>query len=206
MLEATKREVREIRSVEAQMRWNLQRQEKRETVLAEKEASEELRDWRWRQSDEMKAYVTEKAKETKVVELDESRNFQEFKREVKTVQREEEKRLIQEEYMQDMENARWVAELASEENNQNRELLQERLHDIRELKDMRVSEKIKEKATVDQDRALEQNLEMANMARALAKEKEKLLQSLQYARQCQKAPPLGGKRSPMACRPSALTR
>merc|ERR1719242_2544383 len=54
MLEETKKEVREIRAIEAQMRWNLAREESRERAQEEEAVITDIRDWRWRQSEEMK--------------------------------------------------------------------------------------------------------------------------------------------------------
>merc|ERR1719410_858387 len=114
MLEETKKEVREIRAIEAQMRWNMAREEVREKAQKEAAALDDIRDWRWKQSDEMKQYVAEKAHRAKVEELQEAKEYQEFKREVKTLVKEEDLKIIQEGYQNDISNAQWRAEMDRE--------------------------------------------------------------------------------------------
>merc|ERR550537_843955 len=92
MLEETKREVREIKAIENSLKWNMAREEKKERLTEAKAQVDEMRDWRWRQSDDMKAYKAALAKDAKVTELKESKSFQEFKRETKAQFREEEKK------------------------------------------------------------------------------------------------------------------
>lgn len=189
MLEETKKEVREIRSVEAQMKWNLAREEKKEKVIEKQEEETEIRDWRWRQSQEMKDFVEEKAQEVKVVELQESRDFQEFKREFKTNIKQEDLKHIQEVYETDVENAAWRAEQAHQALAQDKEVVLERVVDVQQLKEAKVQQKLQEKAEADEVRALEQTLEMAKLARDLAREKEQLLESLELTRAAGRAPP-----------------
>jgi len=195
MLEETKREVREIRAIEAQMRWNMAREETREKALEEAAEENEIRDWRWKQSEEMKAFVAEKAHQTKVTEIKESKEFQEFKRENKLLAKEEDLRHIQEVYEKDTENAAWREEAAREVAEREKELVAERVEDVQFVREAKANQKVKEKAEADENRAHEQSLEMANMARQLQQEKEALLQSLQYVRNCQRSPALGPKAS-----------
>jgi len=195
MLEETKKEVREIRAIEAQMRWNMAREEVREKAQKEAAALDDIRDWRWKQSDEMKQYVAEKAHRTKVEELQVSKSYQEFKREVKALVKEEDLRIIQEEYQEDISNAQWRAEIEKERQTKEKEIVVGHAEDFQFLRDARMQQKCQEKVEEDERRALEQSLEMANMAKELAKEKEKLLQSLQYVRSCQKPSVCTGKGS-----------
>lgn len=203
MLEETKKEVREIRAIEAQMRWNMAREEVKGKANEEAAELNEIRDWRWKQSDEMKVYVAEKAQQTKAEELQESRKFQEFKREIKEHVKEEDLKYIQEEYQQDTENAAWRAEAAKEVYERDKELTAGHAEDIQFLRELRSHQKEQEKAEENEARALEQSLEMAKMARELAKEKDKLLQSLQYVRSCQKNAALGSSRGSSG-RPSTV--
>lgn len=194
MLDDTKKEVREIRALEAQMRWNMQREEEKDKRGEEKEKEEEIRDWRWRQSDEMKEFVAEKAQATKVVELEESKDFQEFKREVKAVVKDTERQMITEEYLQDTENASWRADLARIEMERERELVIEKVDGVKELQEIKKQEKISVKIQEEEERQFEQNMEMEKMAKELAREREQLLQSLQLTRSAQRAP-LGSSRT-----------
>jgi len=189
MLEETKREVRDIRAIESQLRWNMQREEKRERIAEVKTEIAQMRDWRWKQEDEMKAYRGAKDHEEKVTELKESKAFQEFKRNIKAQGRLEERRLYEEILAQDCENARVRRELAQENRERDKDVQFDRIEDRLEIREIRHFEKVLEKREVDENRALEQTLQMAALAKAVADEKEQILQSLEHSRAaCQRSP------------------
>merc|ERR1719221_1154327 len=113
----------------------------------------------------MKAYVAEKQHEVKITELRESRSYQEFKREQKALHREEDRKYISEEYAKDTDHAAWRAEMARVVLDQDKELVQNRVEDLMEVKEIRSNQKLQEKVEMDEDRALEQSLEMASIQR-----------------------------------------
>jgi len=188
LLETTKKEVREIKAIESQLKWSMQREEKKEKVSEAKATVDEMRDWRWKQNQEMKVYVAEKAKTSKVTELKESKSFQEFKRETKAAAREETRKQIQEEYLQDKDYSQWRAELAKLVNKQEKEAVNTRVEDYLEQREIRNFQKQQEKIEAEEDRMVEQALEMAAEARKIEREKEQLLQTLQHSRAAQRAP------------------
>lgn len=190
-LKETEKEIRELRALESQMRWNMAREEVREKVNEKTAAEEEIRDWRREQIEKMKEYDAEKAQQAKVEELVDSKDFQEFKREVKLVTKEEDLRIIQEEYQKNIEHAQFRAEAAKEVYEKDKEVVTVHAEDMLHLREFKKEQKQQEKAKEEETRVIEQSLEMANMARELAREKEKLLQSLEYVRSCQKTVPLG---------------
>lgn len=194
-LKETEKEIRELRALESQMRWNLAREEVKDKVQEKAAAEEEIRDWRRKQFEQMKEYELEKAQQAKVEELVDSKGFQEFKREAKLVGKEEELRAIQEEYQKNIENAQFRAEAAKEVYEKDKEVVTVHAEDIQHLREFKKEQKQQEKVKEEETRVMEQSLEMASVARELAKEKEKLLQSLEYVRSCQKTVPLG-RRSP----------
>lgn len=188
MIDDTKKEVREIRSLETQMRWNMAREEAKQVEGEEKEKENEIRDWRLRQSDEMKEHIAEREHAIKVEELEESRDYQQFKREYKAVTKDAEQQAITEEYLQDMENASWRADLARMEMERERDLVVEKVDGVKELQEIKKQEKIAVKMQEEEERQFEQNLEMERMAKELAREREQLLASLQLTRAAQRAP------------------
>uniref|UniRef100_A0A7S1AAX8 Uncharacterized protein n=1 Tax=Noctiluca scintillans TaxID=2966 RepID=A0A7S1AAX8_NOCSC len=195
MLEETKKEVREIRSIESQIRWNMHREEKKEKHAEEQADDSDLMDWRWKQSDEMKAAVAEKMQVEREVDLVNSKAFQEFKRERRALLREEELDHIQEAYLQDRENALWRAEYAKAVWSRDKEVIADRVQDVNDVKEIRNIQRLREKEDEENDRAMEQTLEMANLARELTREKERLLESLQFTRQAQRLPHANKPRS-----------
>merc|ERR1711920_913718 len=60
MLEETKKEIRDIRALESRMKWKMARDAKTENLQEERANSEEIRDWRWKQSEILKEGVVEK--------------------------------------------------------------------------------------------------------------------------------------------------
>jgi len=182
MLEETRKEVREIKSVEAQMKWNLKRDEKKEKILEVKADEDEIRDWRWKQHDEMKEYVAEKEQETRATDLQASKEFQEFKREKRIVTKEDEIRFNAEVYQQDLEHAQWRNDMARMVAERDREALADHVEDVVHFREVKTQQKAQEMADEEENRMLEQNLEMMKQARELAMQKEQLLASLDYTR------------------------
>merc|ERR1719343_624395 len=134
------------------MKWNMQREERQDKALAEKEANDEIRDWRWKQTEEMKAIMEEKQHEQRLTDLQESKSFQEFKREVKVAEKEEEARYNHEQYIKDTENAAWRAELAKATLESEKVLTYERHENLKEVQEIKTIQKIQEKADEDENR------------------------------------------------------
>lgn len=182
MVEETKKEVREIRALERQMKWNLQREEHKEVVLDKKSEEEDIRDWRWKQTEEMKAYAEEKAQEDRAVTLEESKAFQEFKRERKVETKVEDLRYIQEVYHQDLDHAEHRVEMAREQAEREQTVIADRLESRMHLKEQKMQELQLARAKADEQRMMEQTLEMQAVAEQLAREKAALLQSLELTK------------------------
>jgi len=189
-LENTKKEMREIKALEGQMKWTLQREEKASVVTVKKDNEQEIMDWRWKQHDEMKEYMADKEYVIKEAELQENKEFVEFKRDHKLVVKEEDRQYNEEEYLVDRDNAEWRTAVAKGINEREKEVVAERFDNMIEVKEIRNDQKLEEKESTVQDRAHAQNLEMQNMVRQLQKEKDAMLDSLQYSRQRQNAAPL----------------
>jgi len=187
-LEQVRREAREIKSLESQLRWDMQREEKRKVKEDKKEAEKEIMEWREDEAVGMKEYVVEKAKEQKVQDLQESKNFQEFKREVKEIKHEEELQRIREQLGEDMENSQWHADLSKAIAAERQEVAIENLDKIQDLREIRLMDKMKEQAQLEEERAFEMEAAMALEVQQMCAEKEELLKSLQHLRVRQQAP------------------
>jgi len=181
-LEETKKQIREIRAIEGQVRWNMEREEQHETVLKEKSEDLEIMERRAKESCEMSQYLAEKQHEINVVELQDAREFQEFKRDRRVVLKETDQKYIEEQYIHNRENARWNAELAKAVNGQTKEIISQRLDERTDVKEIEKQQQVQAKVAQEETRALEINLEMQNMFRQLQLEKDALLDSLQYVR------------------------
>jgi len=190
MIEETKREVRDIRSVETRTKWQMTREERREQIHTSMSTAAEIRDWRFKQAEGMKSYTAAKAQESKTVQLKESKDFIGFKKEVKKITKEDEIRYQKEVYLEGEELANWEAERAREAAEQDQALVKAKVENVEFLREEREFTRRIEKEVQDEERVTEQTLQMASLARELALEKEKLLQSLEYQTSCQRAAPL----------------
>lgn len=189
MLEDTKREVREIKAIESNLKWNIAREEKKERLHEAKSIVSDERDFRWKQEDEMKAFRAAKGQEARKTDLKDSKAFQEFKREVKAKTCEEEKRQIREDYLRDTENAKGRAELANVLHEREKDLVNMRFDNLLENREITNLQKQHEKMEADENRVLEQTLEMQAMAMELAREKEELLRNIEHGRTAERAAP-----------------
>jgi len=187
MIEETKKEVKSIRTAESKARWQMTREERREKMQASMAAQTEIRAWRWKQAEQMKAAEVERAEEFKVKQLEESKNLFEFKREAKERTKEEELRIQHEAYVKSKEISSWEAEIKKEEFEQEQELVRMKVLDTQFIREVKVNTKEQQKAEEQEERMLEQHLEMAKMAKQLQMEKEKLLQDLNFTKNCQSA-------------------
>lgn len=79
-LESSKKALRELRTAERRMSWDLQREEKKFVKDVRKSRESELLAYYKQDSQEMKQYVSHKERERRVVELAEQKEYQEFKR------------------------------------------------------------------------------------------------------------------------------
>jgi len=111
MLEQVRREAREIKAQEAQMKWNMKREEERQKKTEKKDDAQEMLEWRRQQQDEMLALQAQRKKATQCAELQERRDYQEHKRDQKAMHKEEELQRVTEEYLETKENAEYRVEM-----------------------------------------------------------------------------------------------
>jgi len=112
-----------------------------------KAVDDDIRDWRYQQHEEMKEFVSQKEKEQKLTELAESKDYQEYKRLRKQMEREEEQRYIQECYLQDREQAEWNAELQKQMSEATAIRSEEKAENTKVIEDAKVAQVAVEKAT-----------------------------------------------------------
>lgn len=188
-LEEKKREVRDIRAEERKLKWSIERQDKKEAVVVTRAMETELRDWRWREKSDMKTYMEGKANANKAMDLQESKHYQEFKREVKAAKKEEDKAVIQEIHQQDIEHAALQAALAQEQHERDQEVKIAKCESVLFQKEARARSEIEGKIQEDHNRQAEQNLELESLKRQLDAKRASFLESLELTRAAAKAPP-----------------
>lgn len=181
-LEQTKKEVREIRALEKQLKWSMDREEKKQKVEEKKQSEKEIRDWRWQQQDEMKQFVEAQTKDRHYKELGEQKEFQEWKRECKLTEKNEDIKYMQEAYRDSTDYAQWQAELAQSIQEEKKSMVLEHFEKYEMDRERKTQEKLVTKAQESEERNGQRQLEMDHMQRELAKEKEALLRSLEFTR------------------------
>eukprot|EP00747_Dinoflagellata_sp_TGD_P166423 gnl/TRDRNA2_/TRDRNA2_189185_c0_seq1.p1 gnl/TRDRNA2_/TRDRNA2_189185_c0~~gnl/TRDRNA2_/TRDRNA2_189185_c0_seq1.p1 ORF type:complete len:781 (-),score=176.42 gnl/TRDRNA2_/TRDRNA2_189185_c0_seq1:79-2421(-) len=191
-LETAKKEVRQMRTLESQLKWGMLREEK-QTLQEEKlQADQEIMQWRQEQATGMKLYTEQLARETLANDLIESKDFQLFKRECKQADKEEELRRIRDEYEVDCEYAHWRADLAKSVMAERQQQIMQNLDGLQEMKTIQENEKLREKVEIEEERSRDARLTMAHKRNQVLAEKEELMRTLQIMRNCQRLP-VGGK-------------
>ncbi|CAJ1410398.1 unnamed protein product [Effrenium voratum] len=173
MIEETKKEVREIRAVESKTRWQMSREERRDKLAETIASQSELREWRWKQAEGMKSVAVQKAQEAKAVELKESKEFVEFKREIKSRSKEEDLNYHQEVYEDHKKESSWNVEKAQEIFKQEQALVREKVENVVHLREEKRQQVEQQKAEGTQERELQEHLEVAHLAKQLAAEKDR---------------------------------
>merc|ERR1719379_910601 len=126
-------------------------------------------------------------------DLEQSKEFQEFKRIRKQMAKEEDRRHIEEAYLQHREDALWRVEFSKLALQEHKEIVENRFEDLQEIKDIRLTEKVQAKVEEQNERTMAQSLEMDYAARQLQEEREALLRSLEFARSRQSLAVKGGR-------------
>jgi len=190
-LDQEKKEVRQIKSLESQIKWGLQREERRQTEEERREEARQIMEWRDREAKEMKDYVEEKNREQRVQELMQSKEYQTFKREWKQAMRKQEIERIKVQLAEGMDHAHWKVELQRAVELDRQLALQEMMEAQQEMREIREKERQREKNMQHQDRVHDMALEYAHQASQISSEKEELLRNLALLRQRQKVPVAG---------------
>ncbi|CAE7431123.1 HUA1 [Symbiodinium natans] len=171
MIEETKKEVREIRSVESKAKWQMTREERREKLAETVAAQSELREWRWKQAQGLKELAAQQVQAARALDLKESKEFVEFKREAKLRTKEVELQHQQEVYVTRKADSAWQVEQAKANVEKEQALILEKVEDVHHLRQERRLSSETAKAAAAEERALQEHLQIANLARELAKEK-----------------------------------
>lgn len=182
--EDSKKEVLEIRAEEARARWDLHRDETRGRVLDEHAEETEIREWRRKQSHEMKTHLEEKNHDALVHALLESKHLQEFRREQRVLQKKEDRKAIEEQRTQDMEDTAWMAVLTKTAVEKHKLLLYERAKDLTEARDAKRQQSLENQMVSEEERQTQRVNEMLQMELELAEEKERVLASLDCMKSC----------------------
>jgi len=188
LIEQTKREVRDLRSMEAKHRWDMTRAEKKDVEDQEAYEENELRQWRWKENDDMKALIQRVNEEKQVSALCDSREFQDHKRERRRIEKEQEIKLIEDAYLEHKKDSRWDADLKKSIAMERAEIVLNNIDQYNHIRETSKALDVQYKQEQMESRMLEQRNEASLLQKKLLAEKESLLQSLKFVHDRSSAP------------------
>lgn len=189
---SAEREIKKIKAVESELKWDMVRQDKRQAHSREAATESEIRNYRWRQNEEMKALVAEKAHKTKLQSHTDEVDRNGFKKENRARSREADNSFERERQAWNKENSQWQAELTNEVRSGDQEVAGRVRQDVRSRREVRRSLRQQSKTEEEKSRAFERGLEMAHKIRELSRQRESAMHSLQQTRSCCEVSPLRG--------------
>lgn len=196
-LEQMRREAREMKSKEAHIKWTMKREEEK---LRKSEAKEAVIDHLSLQQGfrrGIQEYARDRATEAKTNLLRESRDFQEFKRSAKLIDKEVDQRWIKEEYAETKENSTYVTDLARTLPLEEQKIkVEENLERYRVFAEHHLEEQQREKIDYMEAELARQGAEIDLQLLKAKQEHDAALQSLEYIRDTQQFAPRAEKHLP----------
>lgn len=192
-----RREAREMKSKEAHIKWTMKREEEK---LRKSEAKEAVIDHLSLQQGfrrGIQEYARDRATEAKTNLLRESRDFQEFKRSAKLIDKEVDQRWIKEEYAETKENSTYVTDLARTLPLEEQKIkVEENLERYRVFAEHHLEEQQREKIDYMEAELARQGAEIDLQLLKAKQEHDAALQSLEYIRDTQQFAPRAEKHLP----------
>lgn len=191
-IEQMKREVRELKSLDAKANWDLNRQETLAASTIKKQSEEELANWRTNQAREMKELEKCKEQEQKRIELEQNKDFLEFKKQRKKMERQKVSEIISEEYVKTKSEASW-----NEQNEQ--KMKQDMVIRQKELeanhfihREFKKNQKMADKAYEEATREHDKQLDIEKMRADLLREREELMNRVNFTKNSMTKVPKNG--------------
>lgn len=185
-LEQVKRETREMKAMEAQLKWGMKRDEEKARKVEKVHDKKDLMQWRQDQQRDALDYASAKKRETKLIELQESRDFQETKRAVKQAEKEEQLALAKEQHIETVEHSEWHIELKKVTDAERQRLvIEEHLERYQHFAEHNLEEQQREKQEQRASAQESEEQEMKFMMQKAMADRDKALASLDHFRSTQ---------------------
>lgn len=182
-LEKMQKEAREMKAMEAQLKWNMKREEDKMRKQITKEDARDLAIWRREQEEDIAQYASKRAQENKLIELEESRDYQEFKRYVHNEQKECEIIDNKDQYAETKFNSDWDVELKrTVPLQENKERVDANLERLAHIANYKMEKDREEKFEENLARDLEENTLMQYQLQKAKEEKDEALRNLDFFR------------------------
>jgi len=182
-LERLRREAREMKSAEAQVKFNMRREEQKQKKLEKDREAQELLEWRNQSRGEALAYSDYTKRQQRAMELEDRQNFHEYKRVVREVRQAELAQEINEEYLSSKESSEYRVEMQRiEQSEERRELLEARKESLLTLSEAKADEKAREDHEEQERRDAADQAEMEHQLMLAQRERDEALQNLECVR------------------------
>jgi hypothetical protein len=182
-LEQAKREAREMRAMEAEVKWKMKRDEEKQKQYETREDEREIMLWRQDRKKGLTEYASQSRQHDKIETLRDAREFQDFKRYAKQADKEDEMQLTTELYKETKEYSDYHVDLKRilpleeekrvvDDNLERYTTLAMHQHEMVQI------EKLETKLAREQ----EEDTKMADQLLQAKKARDEALQSLEYVR------------------------
>jgi len=200
-LEQLRKETLEIRAAEAQLKLGIKREEEKVRNDERRADAREVLTSRREQKDEMARHLEAQRRSQKEQENLNSRSFQEHKRMLKNVQKEEEERRNFDEYDANKEHSEWnVTKAKTVLAERPKPIIEANLEKYQTMAAFRHEEHAREKEETMQTRAAQEHAELEHTMLLLQRERELAMGSLEHTRTNKQLPITGGQH--LAARPN----
>lgn len=183
------RTLMKLRAEESRLRWDVDREERAHN--REEDQAEPLRVMQDQAMEiaSMQTYVMAKAHAQAKIDIAESKEHQEFKRDWKRMLRERNVELTQAELFEDTQQAMWEAHLREARATEDHEFLADRCDCVQELRQICVEERQREKEREDDDRAQDIHLETLHQVKQTYAKQATVLRSMEVLRAARRTSP-----------------
>jgi len=184
-----RREAREMRSMDSDLKWRMKREEDKQRNNEAKEDTKDLMEWRKEQKTQQQEYGKTRAEKHKREALEESKDFQDFKHVAKQVELANELEKSKELCLVDKEYSEWMAESNNGKHREERQntvdmhLEQYALASTYKIEEAQ-REKIERKIARMEDEEAELGFAMLEARR----EREAAIQSLEHVKKLERTP------------------
>lgn len=181
--EHLKKQTREMKVAEANLKFQMAREETAQKVAEKKEDAETLYNWRLEERNNTLRHEDKQRQLTLEKDILENKEFQEFKREVKAGDRQNTIQINHQNYLDQKENSEWFAE--HRRNNlmeQQKLVVEEHLEQRNFMVEHHLQELLREESDQKQDRLESDRREMELQLKQAAQQKALALESLEYIR------------------------
>lgn len=182
-LEQMRREAREMKAMEGQLKWTMKRDEDKQKSQDSRQDKLAVMKWRQEQAKGLQEYAGDRANNFKLTNLRDQRDFQEFKRSAKKSDQEEDLQQMKDQYVESKDVSEFATEMKRIVPIEDRKVLIDQNLDRCALMSMyALEESQREKQQQTYDRNEFEEVELGHQMLQASKERDSALQSLEFFR------------------------